>query len=94
MKKAPRQHNKIAMGFTEYILLAFGSLFVVVDPIAVVPAFIAMTPNDPPMAPIADGATGMPVQSVGAETRDSHDGRVDAAIAVQFALTGLVERVL
>ena len=38
------------MGFTEYILLAFSSLFVVVDPIAVVPAFIAMTPNDPPRA--------------------------------------------
>src|SRR5262245_5283592 len=38
------------MGFTEYILLAFSSLFVVVDPIAVVPAFIAMTPNDPPAA--------------------------------------------
>jgi multiple antibiotic resistance protein len=38
------------MGLTEYILLAFSSLFVVVDPIAVVPAFIAMTPNDPPAA--------------------------------------------
>jgi len=38
------------MGLTEYILLAFSSLFVVVDPIAVVPAFIAMTPNDPPTA--------------------------------------------
>jgi multiple antibiotic resistance protein len=38
------------MSLTEYILLAFSSLFVVVDPIAVVPAFIAMTPNDPPAA--------------------------------------------
>ena len=35
------------MSLTEYTLLAFSSLFVVVDPIAVVPAFIAMTPNDP-----------------------------------------------
>jgi len=34
------------MTLTEYTLLALSSLFVVVDPIAVVPAFIAMTPND------------------------------------------------
>ena len=32
----------------EYMLLAFGSLFVIVDPIATVPAFIAMTPRDTP----------------------------------------------
>jgi len=38
------------MRLTEYILLAFSSLFVIVDPIAVVPAFIAMTPNDSPAA--------------------------------------------
>jgi multiple antibiotic resistance protein len=31
---------------TEYTVLALSSLFVIVDPIAVVPAFIAMTPND------------------------------------------------
>ena len=36
------------MNLTEYILFAFSSLFVIVDPIAVVPAFIAMTPNDSP----------------------------------------------
>ena len=30
----------------EYILLAASSLFVIVDPVAVVPAFLAMTPND------------------------------------------------
>jgi multiple antibiotic resistance protein len=30
----------------EYILLAMSSLFVIVDPLAVVPAFLAMTPND------------------------------------------------
>lgn len=29
----------------EYALFAFGSLFVIVDPIAVVPAFLAMTPR-------------------------------------------------
>lgn len=32
----------------EYTLLAFGSLFVIVDPFATVPAFIAMTPRDTP----------------------------------------------
>lgn len=38
------------MSLTEYVLLALSSLFVTVDPIAVVPAFIGMTPNDPPAA--------------------------------------------
>lgn len=38
------------MSLTEYTLLAFSSLFVIVDPIAVVPAFVAMTPNDAPAA--------------------------------------------
>src|SRR2546429_606107 len=37
------------MSLTEYSLLASSSLFVVVDPIAVVPAFIAMTPLGVPM---------------------------------------------
>ena len=32
----------------EFTLLAFSSLFVIVDPIAVVPAFLAMTPNETP----------------------------------------------
>jgi multiple antibiotic resistance protein len=32
----------------EYIVLAASSLFVIVDPLAVVPAFLAMTPNDSP----------------------------------------------
>jgi multiple antibiotic resistance protein len=31
-----------------YILLAASSLFVIVDPLATVPAFLAMTPHDPP----------------------------------------------
>jgi multiple antibiotic resistance protein len=38
------------MSLAEYTLLAVSSLFVTVDPIAIVPAFIAMTPNDPPTA--------------------------------------------
>lgn len=36
------------MGLSEYILLAGSSLFVIVDPLATVPAFLAMTPNDTP----------------------------------------------
>jgi multiple antibiotic resistance protein len=36
------------MSLSEYILLAFGSLFVIVDPPAAVPAFLAMTPTDTP----------------------------------------------
>ncbi|SRR5581483_312740 len=36
------------MTLPEYILLAASSLFVIVDPVATVPAFIAMTPNDTP----------------------------------------------
>ena len=34
----------------EFTLLAFSSLFVIVDPIATVPAFLAMTPHDTPAA--------------------------------------------
>jgi multiple antibiotic resistance protein len=36
------------MSLSEYILLAFSSLFVIVDPLATIPAFLAMTPNDTP----------------------------------------------
>jgi multiple antibiotic resistance protein len=36
------------MTLGSYLLLAFSSLFVIVDPIATVPAFLAMTPNDTP----------------------------------------------
>jgi multiple antibiotic resistance protein len=36
------------MSLTEYTLLAASSLFVIVDPLAVVPAFLAMTPTDTP----------------------------------------------
>ena len=36
------------MTLVEYTLLAFSSLFAILDPIAVVPAFVAMTPNDSP----------------------------------------------
>jgi len=35
------------MTLAEYSSLAFTSVFVILDPLAVVPAFIAMTPNDP-----------------------------------------------
>lgn len=36
------------MSFFEYIFLAASSLFVIVDPLAAVPAFLAMTPTDTP----------------------------------------------
>jgi len=36
------------MTFIEYALLALSSLFVIIDPIATVPAFLAMTPHDTP----------------------------------------------
>jgi multiple antibiotic resistance protein len=36
------------MSLVEYILLAAGSLFVIIDPIAAAPAFLAMTPNESP----------------------------------------------
>src|SRR5436190_270506 len=36
------------MSLLEFTLLAFGSLFVIVDPIAVVPGFLAITPSDTP----------------------------------------------
>lgn len=38
------------MSLPAYMLLAFSSLFVIVDPLAAVPAFIAMTPTDTPEA--------------------------------------------
>lgn len=36
------------MSLYEYILLAASSLFVIIDPLALVPVFLAMTPNDTP----------------------------------------------
>jgi multiple antibiotic resistance protein len=38
------------MTLVEYALFAFSSLFVIVDPVAVVPSFVAMTSSDPPAA--------------------------------------------
>jgi multiple antibiotic resistance protein len=34
------------MNLLEYILFAFSSLFIIVDPLAAIPAFISMTPSD------------------------------------------------
>ena len=36
------------MRLSEYILLAASSLFVIINPLATVPAFLAMTPTDTP----------------------------------------------
>jgi multiple antibiotic resistance protein len=41
------------MGLVEYILLAATSLFVIIDPIATVPAFLAMTPRDSAQSRVA-----------------------------------------
>jgi multiple antibiotic resistance protein len=40
--------NSSKVTLSEYILLAASSLFVIVDPLATAPAFLAMTPNDTP----------------------------------------------
>lgn len=40
------------MSLPEYVLLAASSLFVIVDPVAAVPTFLAMTPTDSPEARI------------------------------------------
>jgi MarC family membrane protein len=40
------------MNLHAYILLAFSSLFIIVDPIAMLPAFLAMTPGDTPASRI------------------------------------------
>jgi len=40
------------MSLAEYVFLAISSLFVIVDPMAAVPAFLAMTPTDTPEARI------------------------------------------
>lgn len=40
------------MNLPEYIFLATSSLFVIIDPLAAVPAFLAMTPTDTPEARI------------------------------------------
>ncbi len=40
------------MTLPEYIFLALSSMFVIVDPLATVPAFLAMTPTDTPEARI------------------------------------------
>ena len=52
------------MSLSEYTLLAAGSLFVIVDPLATVPAFLAMTPTDTPeqrsrMALLASATTAV-----------------------------------
>ena len=46
----PKLHgcNVSKMTLLEYILLAASSLFIIIDPIALIPAFLAMTPRDTP----------------------------------------------
>ena len=65
---------------TEYILLASGSLFVIIDPLATAPTFLAMTPNE----------------SVEQRTRTARLAcTVAAGILLAFAVTGqLIFRVM
>jgi MarC family membrane protein len=44
----PARLNRTNVTLSEYVLLAASSLFVIVDPLATVPAFLAMTPHDTP----------------------------------------------
>src|SRR5207245_6547694 len=46
--RACRGPSGTRMNLHEYVLLAASSLFVIIDPIAIVPAFLAMTPSDSP----------------------------------------------
>jgi multiple antibiotic resistance protein len=48
LTSAPGCFLFVPVNLGEYILLAAGSLFVIVDPLATAPAFLAMTPNDTP----------------------------------------------
>jgi len=38
----------IEMSLTEYILFAAGSLFMIIDPISLIPVFVSITPDDTP----------------------------------------------
>jgi len=40
--------SHVGQNFIEYVLLAATSLFIIIDPIALVPIFLAMTPRDTP----------------------------------------------
>jgi multiple antibiotic resistance protein len=61
------------MTLAEYTLLAASSLFVIVDPIATIPAFLAMTPTDTPEARIRMAAIA---------------GWVMAGVLIVFAIAG------
>jgi multiple antibiotic resistance protein len=52
------------MSLQEYVLLAASSLFVILDPIAVVPAFLAMTPEDSPRARIRMARTACVISAI------------------------------
>jgi multiple antibiotic resistance protein len=61
------------MSLIEFTLLALSSLFVIVDPIATVPAFLAMTPNESPSQRIRTARLACGVATI---------------VLVLFALTG------
>ena len=52
------------MNLHEYVLLAASSLFVILDPIAIVPAFLAMTPGDSPQDRIRMARTACIISAI------------------------------
>ncbi len=61
------------MSLTEFVLLAFGSLFVIIDPVALAPLFLAMTQRDAPAQRIRTARMACTVA---------------AAVLIAFALVG------
>ena len=54
----------MTMNLHEYVLLAASSLFVILDPIAIVPAFLAMTPGDSPQDRIRMARTACIISAI------------------------------
>ena len=69
----------LVMSLSEYIFLAASSLFVIVDPLAAVPAFLAMTPTDTPEQRIQNGAPGL-LRGGGRAAGLRHRGQVDIQV--------------
>ena len=83
------------MSLTRYFLLAISSLFVIVNPVAAVPAFIAMTPRDDVCSRFrvsAEGARWLSPLALKLLTRLM--GLLLATLAVQFAINGLEQTAL
>jgi small neutral amino acid transporter SnatA (MarC family) len=80
------------MSLTGYLLLAMSSLFVIVNLIAAVPAFIAMTFSYGILRISVHGARWLSPLALKLLTRLM--GLLLAAVAVQFAINGLEQTAL